>query len=229
MMAGVLPIGIAIEGKTCLYKRKRRIGKDEYEWDKPMPPEEWPHPAWRTAILETTSLISYPTEIFTDGSKIGDKVGVGVAVYKDKILVMKYKYKLQKHCSHNQAEHIAILKSLENLPTLADQPNRMAAIYTDSKMTLDSLKNYNIHNVPIEAIRSRVRHLTKQDWSIHFGWVNAHTGIEGYEVADSLAKEAAQEEGDKICLRQDSTISNSLYIKGRRAQKMANADLFSQI
>jgi hypothetical protein len=91
MMAGVLPMGIVIEGKICLYKRKHSIGKDEYEWDKPLPPEEWPHPAWRKAILETTDLISYPTEIFTDGSKIGDKVGAGVAVYKDKRLVMKYK------------------------------------------------------------------------------------------------------------------------------------------
>jgi hypothetical protein len=84
MMAGVLPIGIAIEGHTCLYKRKHSIGKDEYEWDKPLHPEEWPHPPWRTAILEATNLISYPTEIFTDGSKTGDKVGAVVAIYKDK-------------------------------------------------------------------------------------------------------------------------------------------------
>jgi ribonuclease HI len=73
----------------------------------------------------------------------------------------------------------------------------MAAILTDSKMTLDSLKNYNIHNVLIEAVRNRVRQLTKQDWLIHFRWVNAYTGIEGYELAGSLAKEAALEEGEK--------------------------------
>jgi len=30
--------------------------------------------------METTDLITYPTEIFTDGSKIGDKVGTGVAI-----------------------------------------------------------------------------------------------------------------------------------------------------
>jgi len=43
---------------------------------------EWTHPALRADIMETTDLTTYLTEIFTDGSKIGDKVGAGVAVYK---------------------------------------------------------------------------------------------------------------------------------------------------
>jgi ribonuclease HI len=211
MMVGVLPIGIAIEGKTCLYERKHCIGKDSYQWDKPLPPDEWPHPSWRTDILETSNLISYPTEIFSDGSKTGDTVGAGVAVYNDKKLVMKFKYKLQKHCSNNQEEQITILKSLENLPTLTDQPNRKTAIYTDSKMTLDSLKNYNIHNVLIEAIRNRVRQLTKRDWTIHFGWVNTHTGIGGNELADSLAKEVAQKEGENIYVYDRIPLSTIAY------------------
>jgi ribonuclease HI len=124
---------------------------------------------------------------------------------------MKYKYKLQNHCSNNQAEQIAILKSLEQLPSLTDQRNRRAAINTDSKMTLDSLINYTVHNILIEAVRNRVRHLTKQDWSIHFGWVNAHTRIEGNKVADSLAKEAAQEEGDRIYVYNRIPLSTVAY------------------
>ena len=121
LMAGVQPIGIVIEGKTSVFKRKHSTGKDDYEWDKPLPAKEWPHPARRVDIMETTDLITYPTEIFTDGSKIGHKVGAGVAIYTDKRLIRKYKYRLQNHCSNNQAEQIAILKSLEQLPSLADQ------------------------------------------------------------------------------------------------------------
>jgi hypothetical protein len=82
LMAGVQPIGIEIEGKTCLYKRKYSTGKGDYKWDKPLPAKEWPYPARCTDIMETTKLITYPTEIFTDGSKIGDKVGTTKSLLK---------------------------------------------------------------------------------------------------------------------------------------------------
>ena len=92
-----------------------------YIWDKPLPATEWPHPALRADIMETTDLITYATEIFTDGSKIGDKVGAGVAIFSEKRLVRKCKYRLQNHCLNNQAEQIAILKALEQLLSLPDQ------------------------------------------------------------------------------------------------------------
>jgi len=86
--------------------------------------------------METTDSTSYATEIYIDRSKIRGKIRSGVAVYTDKMLVRQCKYRLQDCCSNNQAEQVAILKSLEQLPTLADQNSRTVAIYTDSEVTL---------------------------------------------------------------------------------------------
>jgi ribonuclease HI len=145
-----------------------------------------------------------------------------VAIYRDKRLVRQYKYRLQNHCSNNQAEHIAILKSLEQISSIADQTNRFVAIYTDSKVTLASLKNNTIHIFLIEEIRNKLRNLTKQNWSIHFGWVKAHTGIEGNEVTDALAKEAAQDDEERNIVYDRipiSTIATRVKEKGFKKWK----------
>jgi len=69
-------------------------------------------------------------------------------------------------------------------------------MYTDSKVTLVSKRNSFIHSPLIEDTRNRVRQLMTQNWSIHFGLVKAHNRIEGYELADKLAKEAAEDNGE---------------------------------
>ena len=190
-MAGVPPIAIVIAEKAQLYKTKLQKGAAS-EYDMPVPVTDWPHPARRASIIETNDSISYATEIYTDGSKIGGKVGAGVAIYMDKTLVRQCKYKLHDCCSNNQAEQLAILKSLELLPTLDGHNPSTVVTYNDSKVPLAALKNNSIHNYLTEGIRNVVSHLTQLDWTIHFGWVKAHAGIEGNEMADTLAKEAAQ-------------------------------------
>jgi len=56
--------------------------------------------------------------IFTDGSKIGGKVGAAAVIIKDDILLHQSKYKLHERCSNNQAEQVAILKALERIQNL---------------------------------------------------------------------------------------------------------------
>jgi len=50
----------------------------------------------------------------------------------------------------------------------------------------------------IELIRNKIIAVTHLKWIVHFGWVKGHTGIEGNELVDRLAKEAAVEDGPVV-------------------------------
>jgi len=70
-----------------------------------------------------------------------------------------------------------------------NEPGR-AVIYTDSKITLDSIISAKNHKHFVEEIRKRTVTLSKKIWKIKFKWVKAHIGVYGNETADRLAKEA---------------------------------------
>jgi hypothetical protein len=54
-------------------------------------------------------------------------------------------------------------------------------------MTLDSLKNSNIHTFLIEEIRRKLTEMGKTTGKFN----SAHVGIQGNELADTLTKEVA--------------------------------------
>ena len=63
-------------------------------------------------------------------------------------------------------------------------------------MTVASLRNNFIHSPLIEDTRNKVPQLMTQNWSIHYGWVKAHNGIDGNEMAGKSAKAAAEDDGE---------------------------------
>ena len=114
------------------------------------------HPARCLNIMEITDSTPYSMEIYTDGSKIRGKVGAGAAKYADQVLKRQCKHKLHNCCSNNQAKQITILRSLEELTSLSDHNERKVAIYTDSKVTLASLRKNSIRCPLIEEIQNKV-------------------------------------------------------------------------
>jgi len=85
---------------------------------------------------------------------------------------------------------LAILKALENLQIL-EINDRTALISTDSRITLESLRNRKNHIYLIEKIRKKVIEIENQNWKIEFNWIKAHAGHHRNEVVDQTAKEAA--------------------------------------
>ena len=78
-------------------------------------------------------------------SKNEHGVGSGVAIFVGKVLAVQLKFSLDNRSSNNQAEQLAIaeaLKVIDSIHTSENSP-RIAIIFTDSRITLDSLKNVN--------------------------------------------------------------------------------------
>jgi ribonuclease HI len=195
ILTGLTPINIKIEEVVTLYNITTGRINQKYQINKAVNPRNWPHPA---DILSVSDAKDDGEEslwqVFTDGSKSEQGVGSGVAVFTGQELTEQLKFKLDNRCCNNQAQQLDVLKALEAIETQQVNYNqhRTVVIHTDSKITLDSIRNAKNHNHLVEEIRKRTVNLNKKNWKIKFEWVKAHFGIYGNEIADGLAKEATQ-------------------------------------
>ena len=127
------------------------------------------------------------TTIFTDGSLLkeeGFQVGASMFNYTNNL---KYKWKLDSHHSILSAELFALQKATKNHAS----NNKPVIIFTDSQASLALLSNHQpkTYKHSIHAIQQT---LSKAKSKIQIHWVPGHSGIKGNEIADQLAKEAAQ-------------------------------------
>jgi hypothetical protein len=78
----------------------------------------WLHPAVSINIITEFNDDNSKIQIFTDGSKTEQGVGAGIAIYMSGTHPNSLKYKLDGKCTNNQAEQLAILRSLEYIQNL---------------------------------------------------------------------------------------------------------------
>jgi len=73
----------------------------------------WHHPAETINLLTENNEQTSTIQIFTDGSKSGQRIGAGVAILKSGTLIKILKNKLNKRYTNNQAEQLAKFNALE--------------------------------------------------------------------------------------------------------------------
>jgi ribonuclease HI len=186
------PIIIKTEEAVKQYNTRKSKGSQSQPIDKEVELKIWPHLADVVKIREDNGHKEQTMQVYTDGSKNEHEVGSGVAVFVGKELKEQLKFKLDNRCSNNQAEQLAVAKVLEVIEAIdfAENSPCMIGIFTDSRITMDSLKNVNNHSYLIEEIRKRISNLERTNWAIEFSWVKAHVAIYGNELADQPAKAA---------------------------------------
>jgi ribonuclease HI len=194
MLTGMTPILIKLEEAAAHYKIKEKLGNCDIEWDRDVEIQNWSHPAEVGTIHEVVGNEETSIQVYTDGSKQEQGVGSGAVIFKGREMIAKLQFKLDNKCSNNQAEQLAILKALEKLEELNTQSITPLStiIFTDSRISLDLLQNYKNHGSLVEKIRIQVASLERSGWQIKFSWVKAHIGVQGNEMADKAAKEAAR-------------------------------------
>ena len=117
-----------------------------------------------------------------------------MAIFVGKEVAVQLKFKLDNKCFNNQAEQLAIFKALEVIETIEITENSpcTATIVTESRISIDSLKNVNNHTYLIEETMKKIFTLERANWTTEFSWVKAHVGIYRNELDDQLAKAAAR-------------------------------------
>ena len=82
------------------------------------------------------------------------------------------------------------MKALEYIEHLNEE-EKTALIYTDSRITLQLLRNHKRHSHIIDQIKNKVLDMERDEWKVEFSWVEAHAGQRGNGLADRLVKGAS--------------------------------------
>ena len=120
--------------------------------------------------------------IYTDGSKSSTGVGYAAISVDEKI-----QFSLPKTATIFTAELCAILDAIKFARKL---PSQKFIIYTDSKSSIEALKNFNPKNSLVQEIKYTLHKHYEAGRNIELCWIPSHVGVKGNEDADRAAKAA---------------------------------------
>jgi len=105
IMTGFTPIHIEIKLKAEQYKIVRGNRHNNLQIDNDKPSKKWLHPANRIIATnsDSTQKDVTPINIYTNGSKSEQGVGVGIAIIIPGTPTVKLMYRIDTRCTNKQA------------------------------------------------------------------------------------------------------------------------------
>ncbi|XP_023233253.1 uncharacterized protein LOC111632969 [Centruroides sculpturatus] len=187
------PIELHIEYYSRIFNLKwgKDISTNEYtilasDLENPTPYCMSQHPSIQPINIDEN--ISYQDIIiYTDGSKIVNKVGCAFVVFSDNIELYHQTFKLGELSTIFQVEMIAILEAL--VWTNREYRFKNIIIISDSASALATIKSTKLNQISTK-IKEQITASTN---NYNFMWTRAHEGTFGNERADELAKSATND------------------------------------
>ena len=134
-------------------------------------------------------------EVYTDGSKINERVGAAAVVNRHfqngETTCRQLSKRLPDNSTIFAAEATAITLALDYYRHM-DHVQHDVVFYSDSMSWLQAIEGEDTENSLICHIMNLLWALSDKGARVRFCWVPSHCGIEGNEVVDQLAKETLE-------------------------------------
>ena len=125
--------------------------------------------------------------VYTDGSKLNDRVGAGVFISKHKKVILEESYRLPNKATVFQAEIYAINKAALYLQSI--NCPQYVKFFVDSQAALLALNNKSVSS---RLVGDTIHNLNLIQGRVRLVWIKAHVGHPGNEKADELAKDGTK-------------------------------------
>ena len=140
-------------------------------------------------------------EVYTDGSKVNERVGAAAAVRRHfqngETTERHFLKRLPDGSSIFAAEATAIEMALEYYSVMPAVGHDVV-VYSDSMSCLQAIDGEDTEQPFICRIMNLLWRLHDKGTNVRFCWLPSHRGIEGNEVADRLAREALDQDVDPL-------------------------------